>query len=145
MGISASILCGIHCLLTPILVLASPLLGKFLSHQAFHLIVALVIYPIAIFALWAGYKIHNYRRMLALGGLGLVFVAAGIVAGLLNRSDHEPALMLAGGLFLIAAHALNIRACRVSSAPDQPPRPHDHSSAARASRTKPDSQVRENA
>jgi hypothetical protein len=147
LGISASILCGVHCLITPLLVLSAPALGNIFSHQAFHWIIALVVFPAAIVALWFGYRLHRLPKMLLLGTVGLVFVAIGIWAGAREQNNLETVTMIIAGLLLTSAHFLNMRACRVhiTAAQGQPPRPHDHSSGATATRKAPDSLKSENA
>src|ERR1035437_9556868 len=92
LGISASILCGIHCLLTPLIVLSVPALGNVFSHEAFHWIIALVVFPAAVVALWLGYRIHRYPQMLGLGAVGLIFITFGIGAGTQNQYGLETGL-----------------------------------------------------
>lgn len=146
LGISASVLCAIHCLVTPILVLSSPLLGKLLSHGVFHLLIALVIFPAAIIALRSGYRVHRHRRVLIFGTCGLGLLAAALLAGVLgNDQNFETGFMLAAGIFLVMAHAYNLHACRLTTAPGRPSRPHDHSSDAKALHAAPDIQAPENA
>ncbi|MGZ3722050.1 MAG: MerC domain-containing protein, partial [Bdellovibrionales bacterium] len=142
LGISASILCGIHCLLTPLIVLLVPALGGIFSHQAFHWVIAVVVFPAAVFALWMGYRIHQYSQMLILGGVGLIFLVIGIWAGSYEQNLLETGTMIVAGLFLTSAHFLNMRACRaarITATPGQPQPPHDHSSSAKAARKEPDS------
>src|ERR1700712_1632735 len=98
LGISASILCGIHCLLTPLIVLSVPALGNIFSHQAFHWIIAVVVFPAAVVALWMGYRIHRYPQMLGLGAIGLLFLAAGIYAGTFDQNNLETGTMICAGI-----------------------------------------------
>jgi uncharacterized membrane protein YvlD (DUF360 family) len=118
LGISASVLCILHCLLTPVLVLAMPLVGGFLSEQWFHAIIAIIIFPVAIFALWRGFRIHRLRRTVVLGGLGLICVLFGMTHGYSVGRAHpesEVVLMILGGSLLALAHYFNLRACRAHS------------------------------
>lgn len=115
LGISASLLCILHCLFTPILVLISPLFGTVLSHSYFHILIAVIVFPLAIVALWRGYKIHHTKRTLYLGGMGLVFVLAALISGELAEEIHRPAeitLMVIAGILLSLAHYLNLKSCR---------------------------------
>lgn len=111
-GISASLLCVAHCLFTPLMVLSIPVAGEFLSHDLVHLIVALVVVPVAVWALWNGYRLHKYARVLWLGGVGIVILVTGMVAGRHDR-EVEVAAMVVAGLILASAHYFNLRACRL--------------------------------
>jgi len=131
---------------TPFLVLSSPLLGKYLSHQAFHWIVALVIFPVAVYALQSGYKLHRNRQMAIFGCIGVSLMMAGLWAGFWNdQKTLETLFMISAGIFLVIAHAMNLRACRIKIAPGQPSRRHDHSFGAKAHHAEPGTQAHENA
>ena len=110
-GISASLLCVLHCLLTPLLVLSMPVVGEFLSHQMFHIIIMVIVVPVAVWALWNGYRLHKYVRVLWLGGAGIAILIASMYLG-----SHNPTIevtgMVAAGLILASAHLFNLRACK---------------------------------
>jgi uncharacterized membrane protein YvlD (DUF360 family) len=111
LGISASLLCVVHCVATPFLILLSPLVGSYLSQPLFHIVIVAVVFPVAVWALWMGYRIHRFKRMLWLGIMGLILI---IFAMTLGREDTriEMLFMISAGVFLSAAHYLNLRACR---------------------------------
>jgi CDP-diglyceride synthetase len=117
-GISASILCAIHCVLTPLLVILIPFAGNFLAGAWIHVAIAVVIFPVAIWALWNGYRRHRHPRILIAGGIGLLFMAAGMFFEGATHSSRESALqtlfMIAAGLTLASAHYFNLRACRIT-------------------------------
>lgn len=118
LGISASVICILHCLFTPLLVLTMPLVGGFLSEAWFHGITAVIVFPVAILALWRGYRIHRLIRTLILGALGLTCVVWGMSHGSIMGRTHpqsEIVLMVLGGSFLALAHYFNLRACRAHS------------------------------
>ncbi|HMN68309.1 MAG TPA: MerC domain-containing protein [Bdellovibrionales bacterium] len=110
-GISASLLCVAHCLLTPLLVLALPFAGDFLSHDWFHVGIALVVFPVAAWALWNGYRLHRRKSVIYLGTIGLFIIALGMFIGAYSH-EFEVAAMVSAGLILAAAHYQNLRACR---------------------------------
>jgi len=112
-GISASMICVIHCLFTPALVITLPLLGEALAHGWFHTMIVLIVFPVAVWALWNGYLLHRLKRVLWLGALGILFLSAALVLG---QEDFrtEFALMIAAGLLLASAHLINLRACRLN-------------------------------
>jgi hypothetical protein len=148
LGISASLLCVIHCLLTPVLVLSAPIVGHALSELWFHLLILVVVYPVAMWALWRGYRLHRKKITLKFGALGLLLVGASTFAGGTHRTWWMTFTMILGGLSLITAHTLNLSACRTCAqrpAPTPPPQPHDRSSSATANQTTPDKREHGNA
>ncbi|KYG65418.1 hypothetical protein AZI87_12830 [Bdellovibrio bacteriovorus] len=111
-GIFLSSLCALHCLATPLLVLALPVLGEFFHQEWVHLVMALFVVPVGLFAFWSGYKHHNQMKVFALGVVGLTMVGG---ASLLPHEwvevyEHDVVTIL-GSIFLITAHILNRRAC----------------------------------
>lgn len=112
-GISASLLCVAHCLFTPVLVLFTPVLGDFLSHEMFHVVVVIVVVPVAVWALWNGYMQHRSARVLYVGGAGLAFLIGGMLLGSFDRK-FEVGGMIVAGLLLAWAHYANLRACRLN-------------------------------
>ena len=110
LGISASLLCVIHCLITPLLVLIAPLAGSYLSDAWFHIVILIIVFPVAILALWRGYRLHQMKRALWLGAAGLTLMLFGMFAT--HDVPYETVLMVSAGLTLSAAHFFNLRACR---------------------------------
>ena len=60
-GVFASVLCAIHCALTPILLLMLPTFGRVWSHPASHWGMALFVVPVAAFTLTRGFRRHRRR------------------------------------------------------------------------------------
>lgn len=123
LGISASLLCALHCLLTPALILLVPFLGETLTAHWFHIIIAGVVFPVAILALWSGYRRHHLRGVLILGGIGLTLMSIGIWFGWNSGGQHshhahgqlngkEILFMVTAGVVLSCAHYINLRECR---------------------------------
>ena len=110
LGISASLLCILHCLLTPVLIVAVPMTGAYFTHGYFHIAIAALVIPVAFWALLNGYRLHRNPRVLVFGALGLIFVSL----ALLQHSDikAEFMLMIVGGFLLTWAHYTNLRCCR---------------------------------
>jgi hypothetical protein len=109
-GISVSLLCVIHCLITPFLVFLMPVVGEFLSEQWFHATIIAIVFPVAVWALYNGYRLHRLQRVLWLGALGLLFISAAIWVGHENTYG-EFFFMVLAGIMLSAAHWFNLRAC----------------------------------
>lgn len=78
-GIIASILCAIHCALTPVLLILMPTFGKAWAHPATHWAMALIVIPIAVFMLVKGHRQHKKKWILYLGGLGIILIIIGAI------------------------------------------------------------------
>ena len=108
-GISTSLLCVAHCLLTPVAVVFLPFLGASLLQGWFHALVIVIAVPVAVWALWTGYQVHQQTKMLWFAGLGFIAILLSVFIG----HDHnvfEAGFMIAAGLLLSCAHFLNLRA-----------------------------------
>jgi cation transport ATPase len=112
LGLWLSSLCAIHCLATPLLVLALPVLGGFFEQEWVHLAMALFVVPVGLFAFWSGYKHHLQMRVFALGTVGLLLVGGASLAPheLVEIQGFDVVTVL-GSILLITAHILNRRAC----------------------------------
>ncbi len=78
-GIVASILCAIHCALTPVLLILMPTFGKAWAHPATHWGMALIVIPIAVFMLIKGHRKHKKKWILYLGALGIMLIIIGAI------------------------------------------------------------------
>lgn len=92
--------------------LALPVLGEAFEAEWVHILMALFVLPVGLFAFWSGYKHHKQVRVFSLGVVGLVLVGG---ASLMPHSwvellGHDLVTISGSGL-LIVAHILNRRAC----------------------------------
>lgn len=113
-GITTSILCMIHCLFTPALIAIAPFVGATLESHWVHPVIIAIAIPVAVWALWSGYKHHRHISTIYLGGAGIACIIMGMLSGFQNDFDHnstEIAFMVAAGLFLGTAHYKNLTAC----------------------------------
>ena len=78
-GILASILCAIHCALTPVLLILLPTFGKAWAHPSTHWGMAIVVIPIAVFMMRKGYQKHKRRWVVATGSVGIAFIIVGSI------------------------------------------------------------------
>lgn len=78
-GILASILCAIHCALTPVLLIFLPTFGKAWAHPSTHWGMAIIVIPIAIIMMRKGYKKHAKKWVVAVGSLGIIFIIVGSI------------------------------------------------------------------
>ncbi|MGC6425235.1 MAG: MerC domain-containing protein [Lentimonas sp.] len=146
LAISMSVICAVHCLLTPILVVFLPILTTtFWVSQNFHLWMILFVVPTTGAAVFMGCRKHKDKAVLALSALGLALlvVVAGYEtlfhSGLVGRehaahcsqcaaaakSDFfagTPLINVIGGLLLASAHVRNYLLCRKTDCDHD----HDH-------------------
>ena len=78
-GVIASILCAIHCALTPVLLILLPTFGKAWSHPATHWGMAIIVIPIAIFMMLKSYKKHAQKKIIYIGGIGILLIIIGAI------------------------------------------------------------------
>lgn len=138
LAIGMSLLCAMHCLLTPVLIVFLPILATtFWVHENFHLWMVLFVVPTTSAAVFMGCKKHKDKAVLILSLLGmalLVSVAAYEVffhseVGL-QETAHCPhcaakvqgnifttntLINVLGGMLLASAHVRNFLLCRKSS------------------------------
>jgi len=80
LGVVASVLCAVHCAVTPLFLLFAPSFGRVWSHPASHWIVAVLVVPLASIMVVRGFRQHRQKWVVACGivGVGLVLVGAAI-------------------------------------------------------------------
>lgn len=113
-AISASMLCMVHCLATPVLLIALPVLSStFMADEEFHRFILMFLLPVSVVALFIGCRRHKDRGVLLLGGLGLVslILAAWLGHDLLGESGEKVATVISG-VILALGHLRNYRLCR---------------------------------
>ena len=142
LAIGMAAVCAIHCLLSPILIMALPIVAtSFFVHQDFHLWMIILVLPTTVFAVFMGCRSHKDRLVLALSAIGLSILLLALIqerACYASEGDvavssadceicsrdiaAEPIPMHAGvwlnaigGFFLASAHIRNFRLCRKSS------------------------------
>mgnify|MGYP000111975664 FL=1 len=110
-GIILSVTCMIHCLLTPVAIIAIPAMAKLgASEESLHLFFAIFAIPVAVISLWRGYRQHKVKRpaLYAVFGIALLWIA---------MSLHEPHWLESvvtglGAILVIASHMLNHKLTR---------------------------------
>ena len=109
LGVGASSLCAVHCILTPIIIGFLPAIGaRFLSNQVAHQFLAFWVIFFCLTAIVPGYLRHKRVSILTLMIIGLSFVlfATYFAAGTVGESWEVPCITL-GNFTLIAAHLRN--------------------------------------
>jgi hypothetical protein len=78
MGMAA--VCAVHCLLTPILVMALPIIAtSFFVHKDFHLWMILLVLPTTGFAIFMGCRKHKDKWVATLSAIGVSILIAALV------------------------------------------------------------------
>jgi hypothetical protein len=72
LGIGMSGMCILHCLLTPLALVALPFLETL--HHWVHPVLALMIVPVTLLAMWTGFRQHRRPSVLLPLGVGLLIV-----------------------------------------------------------------------
>ncbi|MHA7815138.1 MAG: MerC domain-containing protein [Pseudohaliea sp.] len=105
LGIGCSGLCIIHCA-APLLLafFGSSLAGLALfGEEWLHYLLLLLVPAIALWSLLPSRRVHGRIEPLVLAGVGLPLLVSAVVLG----HELEAPLSIAGGLFMLVAHALN--------------------------------------
>lgn len=116
-AIGLSGVCAVHCLITPLALVALPVAaGAWLGGESFHLWLLLLILPLSTTALTLGCRRHKDMAVMLLGiaGMALLVLAVLLPVEWLGENG-ERALTLAGSAALIAGHVRNFRMCRASA------------------------------
>src|ERR1700760_1893666 len=109
LGVSASILCAIHCAVLPLLMASLPILGINILHNAlFEYGMIAVAFAIGTTALWHGFSRHHHRLT-----PWLLFTAG--MSCLIAKEiwpTYELGILPFAVLLVVGAHWLNYRLCR---------------------------------
>lgn len=110
-GIAVSFFCILHCLLTPFLITALPVLEA-TEHQT-HSGFAFIILLFGMLAFIPGFIKHQNKSVPLMGVMGMAMILfAAILPKMGNNEIIETGLVLVGGITLISAHIRNAYWCR---------------------------------
>lgn len=113
-AISLSLLCLVHCLITPFVILAWPFVGLG-NRDTFHLVMAFALLVVAMIAFIRGYQIHRHMEVLLLGGVGLTLLFLALFLSEKPRSfilSDDACVTVLGSFTLIWAHFMNLHGHR---------------------------------
>lgn len=111
-GVTASTICLIHCLLTPIVISVFPDILPYLPGDAsVHRLLAIGVLLFGLIGFLPGFLVHRRKPLLALIAAGIMLVLIVAWNGSLNHI-LELALSVTGSLMLVTAHLLNRSFCR---------------------------------
>ena len=113
-AIGLSLVCVVHCLLTPVAIAMIPALGAtFLEDESFHYAVLFLVLPTSLFALSLGCRKHGHFKILMTGLLGLfVLFLVPILGEDATGETGEKILTVAGAAIIAYAHVRNFTLCR---------------------------------
>ncbi len=114
-GGSLSVLCAVHCILTPILVSSLPFLG----YAAVDSALGASLIAVASLAIVGGAAQHGRFTALIPYAAGVAVFFARNLVGEHGSTAETMMLVLASGFFL-AAHLINFRLCRTEEAIGRP-------------------------
>jgi MerC mercury resistance protein len=126
LGIWASTLCVVHCIVTPVLISVSAVFAHFIpGEEKTHRTLAVGVATLGAIALVKGFRTHGRRRILGLIALGLGFIFAGAFYGdRLPSHGYEVAVTMTGSALMICAHRMNHTFCsdcrRCTGGPSEP-------------------------
>jgi hypothetical protein len=109
LGISASVICAIHCALLPLLLTSLPLFGvNIIHHLGFELGMIALALVIGSYSMYHGYKKHHHRLtpwlLFLLGGAFLILKQI--------FPTYQYWLLAPAVCLIIYSHLLNVRSCR---------------------------------
>jgi hypothetical protein len=112
-GIALSVLCVMHCLAAPTLLVLMPAL---LPEALFHWAMLVLVLPISGFSFYQGYQQHQSKVLLILSGLGLsLLILAVLIAEPWFGHQAETWFTVCGALLLLLGHRANLKLCHSDS------------------------------
>ena len=114
MAMSLSLLCALHCLVSPLIIVMLPSLAALqFDGEAFHLWMVLAVIPTSVYALTMGCKQHKRYRLLIMGFVGLLFLLSAVLPGEGVIGEFwEKALTVTGAAIIALGHYRNYHLCR---------------------------------
>ena len=128
-AIFLSATCAVHCLLTPVLIIALPIVSTtFFANANFHLWMLYLVLPTTGLAIFLGCKKHKDKVVISLSALGLLILTGSTIYQLIIQGDSGECVICAtgghslnnplvwinilAGILLISAHVRNFRLCK---------------------------------
>lgn len=113
-AIGLSLVCVVHCLLTPVAIVMIPALGAtFLEDERFHYAILFVVIPTSLIALGLGCRKHGRFEILMIGLLGLSVLSLILILGEeVIGETGEKISTIVGAAIIAFAHVRNFRLCR---------------------------------
>jgi len=117
-GMTASVLCAIHCAIVPLLITVLPLSGLgFLANPAIEWSMIIFALFIGVYAIGLSY-LRTHHRLLPVILLVSGFITI-IIGHVFVKGWHEALVVPVGGLLIATAHFFNFRYAGACQADDQ--------------------------
>ena len=122
-AIGLSLLCALHCLALPLLVVFLPAtVAVRLGGEAFHYWMVFTVIPVSAFALTLGCRRHGRYAIVLVGASGLGILCLSVAIGHEALGEvREKALTLLGASLIALGHLWNYRLCRQRERCECPP------------------------
>ncbi|MBT3482282.1 MAG: MerC domain-containing protein [Opitutales bacterium] len=115
-AILMAIVCGIHCLVTPFLLITMPIIGvTFWANENFHLWMLALVIPTTVLAAFTGCRKHKDRVVATCTALGLIILvsATGSEVSALHAADSSIESNLSTGTEACASNGASDSCCAV--------------------------------
>lgn len=109
LGITASVMCAIHCAVLPMVFTSLPLLGvNIINNHEFEFMMIGLAFVIGLIALYHGYRRHHHRIT------PFLLLTAGFFFLILKEflTDYHTIMVIPGLILIVSAHFYNYRLCR---------------------------------
>lgn len=109
-GVVTTIACAIHCAVLPLVLGSLPILGVNLVHNmAFEYFMIALAFVIGSYSLWHGFRLHHHSL------IPLLVFATGFAFLIAKQIWHQNQYVFLpfAIVFIISAHVLNYKACRI--------------------------------
>ncbi|MFT4152514.1 MerC domain-containing protein [Parafilimonas sp.] len=109
LGVSASLVCAVHCAVLPLFFTSLPLFGlEVLHNKVFEYSMIILAGLIGSYSLYHGWKKHHHKT------LPLIIFLTGMVLLILKEAvaGAELLLLIPAATLIISAHILNYKDCR---------------------------------
>jgi hypothetical protein len=109
-GIVTTVACAIHCAVLPLVLGSLPILGmNIVDNMAFEYFMIFLAFCIGTYSLWHGYRKHHHNiTPVLVFAIGIAFLVA---KQLFHHVQYY--LLPFAIVFIISAHLLNYKACRI--------------------------------
>lgn len=122
-GISASLICAIHCAILPLFMVSLPLMGVELIHNHyFEYGMIFLAFLIGSYSLYHGYKQHHHKKY------PLFLFSIGIMLLVLKEVFHNYSLvfLFPAVILIVVSHIANYKQCRGHNHAHADDCNHDH-------------------
>ena len=109
LGITASLVCAIHCALLPLLFTSLPVFGiNIIENLFFEIIMVLLAFTVGVYSLYHGFKKHHRSFLpMIVFSVGFVFLVMKLFF-----TAYETRLLIPAVCGIVVAHILNFKLCQ---------------------------------